>query len=91
MTMKNDTKFEEELTFQLNTWGISQILTSALKNLKNVHFIGCFWPKYIILSLKINRGVMFDGTEDWWKIWKKTELCFLKMFVEKGWRIAISF
>ena len=53
--------------------------------------IGCFWPKYIILSLKINRGVMFDGTEDWWKIWRKIELCFLKIFVEKGWRIAISF
>ena len=24
---------------------------------------------------------MFDGTEDWCKIWKKTDLCFLKIFV----------
>ena len=24
---------------------------------------------------------MFDGTEDWCKIWRKTDLCFLKIFV----------
>ena len=24
---------------------------------------------------------MFDGTEDWCKIWRKTGLCFLKYFV----------
>ena len=24
---------------------------------------------------------MFDGTEDWCNIWRKTDLCFLKMFV----------
>ena len=24
---------------------------------------------------------MFDGIEDWCKIWKKTDLCFLKIFV----------
>ena len=24
---------------------------------------------------------MFDGTEDWCKIWRKTDLCFLKVFV----------
>ena len=23
---------------------------------------------------------MFDGTEDWCKIWKKTDSCFLKIF-----------
>ena len=23
---------------------------------------------------------MFDGTEDWYKIWIKTDLCFLKIF-----------
>ena len=23
---------------------------------------------------------MFDGTEDWCKIWKKAESCFLKIF-----------
>ena len=24
---------------------------------------------------------MFDGTEDGYKIWRKTDLCFLKIFV----------
>ena len=24
---------------------------------------------------------MFDGTEDWCKNWRKTDLCFLKIFV----------
>ena len=37
MTMKNDAKFEEELTFFSKLTGIRQILTRALKNLKNVH------------------------------------------------------
>ena len=25
--------------------------------------------------------VMFDGTEYWYNIWRKTDLCFLKIFV----------
>ena len=24
---------------------------------------------------------MFDDTEDWYEIWRKTDLCFLKRFV----------
>ena len=27
---------------------------------------------------------MFDSTEDWCKIWKKTDLCFQKWHVEFG-------
>ena len=23
---------------------------------------------------------MFNGTEDWYKIWRKTDFCFLKIF-----------
>ena len=39
MTVKNDAKFEKELTCQFKTdIGTSQILTQALKNLKNLHF-----------------------------------------------------
>ena len=34
MTMKNDAKFEEELTFSKLTWGIWLILTRALESLK---------------------------------------------------------
>ena len=36
--------------------------------------MGCFWPKYLILELRKYRGVIFDGTQDWYKVWKKTDL-----------------
>ena len=41
----------------------------------------CFWPKHKMFELKTYRGVIFDGTECWCKIWRKTDLCFQK------WRI----
>ena len=44
--------------------------------------MSCFWPKYIMFELKKYRGVMFDGTEDWCKIWRKTDLCFQKWHEE---------
>ena len=43
--------------------------------------LGCFWPKYITFELKKYRGGIFHGTVDWCKIWSKTDLCFLKIFV----------
>ena len=44
--------------------------------------MGCFWPKHIMFELKKYRGVMFDCTEDWCKIWRKTDLYFLKWHEE---------
>ena len=49
-----------------------------LKISKNCTLMGRFWPNYIMFGLKKYRGVMFDGTEYWWKIWRKTDLCFQK-------------
>ena len=46
--------------------------------------MGCFWPKYIMLELKKNRGVMFDDTQDWYKILRKADLCFQKSIEEFG-------
>ena len=66
------------------TWGILQILTWTLENLKNLLFNWLLWPKYIMFELKKYRGVMFDGTEDWCKIWRKTDLCFQKWHEEFG-------
>ena len=40
--------------------------------------MGSFWSKYVMLELQNYRGVLFDGTEDWCKIWKKFDLSFLK-------------
>ena len=41
--------------------------------------IGWFWPKYIMFELKKYRGIMFDFTQDWYKVWRKTGLCFQKL------------
>ena len=46
--------------------------------------VGCLWPKYIIFELTKYRGVMFDGTENWCKIWRKTDMCFQKWHEEFG-------
>ena len=65
------------------TWGIWRGFTQAPKNLKNLHFNSLLLTKlkYIMLELKEYRGLMFNGTEDWCKIWRKTDLHFLKTFV----------
>ena len=77
ITMKNHAKFQEKLTcnFKL-AWGISQNLTRALENLKHLLFNWPLWPKYIKFKKKKYGRFMFDGTEDWCKIWRKIDLCF---------------
>ena len=40
--------------------------------------MGSFWTNYVMFELKKYRRVMFDGTEDWYKLYKKTDLCFQK-------------
>ena len=38
--------------------------------------MGWFWPKYIMFQIKKYRAVMFDCIPDWYKVWRKTGLCF---------------
>ena len=66
--------------------------------ISNLHFNGMFLSKvYSVWAKKKCRGVMIDGTDDWCKIWRKINLCFLKWHEEfdkfsfTGWKIAISF
>ena len=57
-------------------WGI---VTWALRNLKNLHFIGLLLTKvYNVWAKKKYKGVMFDGTE------YVLDLCFLKWHEEFG-------
>ena len=44
----------------------------------------CFSPKYKMFELKTYRGVIFNGTEYWCKIWSKNYLCFQKWHEEFG-------
>ena len=46
--------------------------------------MGSFRPKYIIFELKKYRGVIFHDTEEWCKIWRKTDLLFEKWQEEFG-------
>ena len=65
------------------TWRIWRILTRALENLKNLHFNGLLLNKvYNVWAKKKYRGVMFDGTEYWCNIWRKTDLCFQRWHEE---------
>ena len=47
----------------------------ALKSLKNLRFD---WSFPVIFDLKKYRGMIFLGTREWFKIWKKTNLWFGK-------------
>ena len=91
--MKSDAKLEEELIvvskLTSENW---QLLTQALESLRNLHFNGLF-----LIKAENYRAIMFDGTKDWRKIWRKTDLCFQiwhdesGKFVFTGLKIAISF
>ena len=54
MAMKNDAKFEEELTCQLNIniRNLTNIYTSTRNSQKFCSLMRCFWPKYVIFELK---------------------------------------
>ena len=55
------------------------ILTRALESLQNFHFD---WflnsAKYVTFYLKKYRGVILHDTQEWCKIWRKTDLWFGK-------------
>ena len=67
MTMKNDTKFEQELTcqFKIDMTNLTNFdLTQALKNLKNLHFNGLLLSKVYNVCGKLSvEEFFFDGNE----------------------------
>ena len=74
-TPKSDEKFEEELTCCFKT---------DMRNWTNFDSSTRKSKKCKMFQVKKNRGVTFDGTEDWCKIWRKTELRFQKWHEEFG-------
>ena len=85
MTMKNDAKFERKLTC-LSNWReeFDEFWPGHSNISKSSTLMASFRPKYIIFELNRYRGVIFDGTEDWSKIWRKTDLCFQNRHEEFG-------
>ena len=86
MTMKNYPKIEEKLTCQFEIYmrKLDEFWSKQSKISKICTIMGCLWPKYIMFELKQYRGVMFDGTEYWCKIWTKTDFCFQKWLEKFG-------
>ena len=85
MRMKNDAKLKR--TWLVNSkliWEIWQILTRPLENLKNLNLNELLLTKVYVWAKKKYRGVMFDCTEDWYKIWRQTDLYFLKWHEQFG-------
>ena len=70
-----------DLSFQNGHEGFNEFWPEHSKIPKICTLMGCLWPKYIMLALK---GVRFDGTKYWCKIWKKIDLCFQKWHEKFG-------
>ena len=72
---------EVELTrcFRIDARNLMNFDSRTRKSQKFIFLMGYFWPHYIILELKKYRGVMFNCTQDWYKVWRKTGLCFQKL------------
>ena len=86
MTMKNDTKIQEELTCRFKiTWGISWILTRALEILKKLHFSGLLVTKvYNVWTKTVQWSYLSWHCEELCKIWRKTDLQFGKWHEKFG-------
>ena len=83
MTLKSDTKFGKESTCGLKI-DIRSLTTFDLSTRKSQK---CSLPcapfeQVIFFELEKYRRVVFHGTEDWCKIWRKTELWFGKWHEE---------
>ena len=57
-------------------------MSGALENLKSLHCNGLLSAIVHNFELKKCRGAIFDSTEDWFKIWRPTDLYFLKRHEE---------
>ena len=73
-----------DLSFQNWHKEFDEFWLEHLKVSKIYTLMGCFWPKYIMFELKKYRGVIFHDTEEWCKIWRKTDLWFGKWHEEFG-------
>ena len=64
--------------------GIWLILMRAAESLKTCTLIGSFCRKHVKIQMKKYRRVMFHDTEEWCKVWRKTDLWFQKRHEEFG-------
>ena len=85
MTLKSDAKFEEKLTcYFKNDKNLVNFDLSTPKSCKFALWLVCYCVKYLMFDLKQYRGVIFHDTEEWFKIWRKTNLWFGRWHEEFG-------
>ena len=64
--------------------GIGWTFIRAPKSQKNCTLMGFFCQKHLVFQLEYFRGIMSHDTEEWWKVWRKTEFWFQKWLKEFG-------
>ena len=71
-------KIGREIDLSVQNWHekFYEFWPGHLKFLKFCTLMDSFWSRYVMFDLKKYRGVIFDGTKDWCKIWRKTDFCF---------------
>ena len=79
MTLTSYAKFEEKVTLSSKNDMRNLVNFNASREMfKNLHFDMLFLSKVYCLHKKIYSGVMCRNTEEWCKIWQRTDLCFEK-------------
>ena len=74
MTRKSDAKLEKKLICYLKMTRIERTLTWVLESLINLYFHWFLLCKVYTVWPKTYRGVIFHETEEWCKVWRKTDL-----------------
>ena len=79
-------KIWREIDLSVKNWHeeFDEFWSEDSKISKICPLMGRFWPKYKIFELKKYTRLMFNDTPDWYKIWRKTDLCFKKWHDEFG-------
>ena len=76
MAMKNNAKFEEELTCHFRTdRNLTNLDWATRKSKKFALWLAPLTKVYNFWAKKSTEELS-DGTEDWCKVWRKTDLCF---------------
>ena len=83
MKMKNDAKFEEELTCHFKIDEEFDEFWPAHSKVSKIFILMCsFLAKYILFELNNYRGVIFHETVEGYKIWRGINLSFKKWHKE---------
>ena len=80
MKMKNNAKFLREIELSFQNWHeeFNKFWPEHSKFSDICTLIGSFGPKYTMFELNKYSGVIFNDTEEWYKIRKKLDVCFAK-------------